>query len=320
MRLILLSLTCFFIFQSVKASDSLLLEEQALLEAQAYLEFELYADSIIKGFQYDTTRVTIGNDLATISIPSAFKYLNGESAETVLVDLWGNPPSSEEYKSLGMLFPRGDNPMSDSSFAINITYVDDGYIDDADAAKLDYDELLESMQEDTREASTQREELGYGSIELLGWASAPYYDSENKKLHWAQELRFDNSDEHTLNYNIRVLGRKGYLELNVIGGMYVLEEVEKDLENILNGIQFNEGYTYWDFDPNLDEVAAYGIGGLIAGKVLAKAGILAKLGIFLAKFWKIALLGIVGFFGGIKKFFTGKKTTKDEEEVTSIQE
>jgi len=46
---------------------------------------------------------------------------------------------------------------------------------------------------------------------------------------------------------------------------------------------------------------------LIAGKVLAKVGILAKLGLLLAKFWKLILVAVVGAFGAIRRFFTGKQ-------------
>ena len=51
---------------------------------------------------------------------------------------------------------------------------------------------------------------------------------------------------------------------------------------------FNPGYRYSDFDPSVDEVAAYGIAALVAGKVASKAGLFAKLGVLLLalkKFW-----------------------------------
>ena len=46
--------------------------------------------------------------------------------------------------------------------------------------------------------------------------------------------------------------------------------------------------TYSEFNPDIDTVAAYGIGGLIAGKVLAKAGVLAAGLVLLKKFWFVA--------------------------------
>ncbi len=290
----------------VNASDSLTVTQE-LTEAEIMVLYKQYADSIVSTLTYDTGLVNLKNDIAVIEVPGGFKYLNGKDSEMVLTDLWGNPPNQGGGDmSLGMLFPEAASPMSDSMFAINITYVEDGYIDDSDARDIDYDDLLETMQSDALEENKYRSEMGYEPIQIVGWASSPYYDAENKKLHWAKELKFGTSPINTLNYNIRILGRKGYLQLNAIGEMYVLDQVKENITPILSSVNFKQGNRYADFNPDIDEVAAYGIGGLIAGKVLAKAGIFAKLGLVLAKFWKIIAVAIIGFFAGIKKLFTGK--------------
>lgn len=282
-------------------------EEMSQEEVMAMVS--AYMDSVTQTLNFETGTVQLQGDLATLTVPTGFKYLNGKDSEMVLTDLWGNPPSEEA--SLGMLFPEDSGPNDFDGYAINVTYSEEGYIDDSDAKDLDYDELLETMQEDARIGSEHRIEMGYEPIEMVGWASAPFYDADNKKLHWAKELKFGDSPENTLNYNIRILGRKGYLNLNVIGEMRVFPEVQANIDNILPSIAFNDGNRYADFNPDLDQVAAYGIGGLIAGKVLAKVGILAKIGIVLAKFWKIILLGLIGFGASIKKFFMGSKNKEE---------
>ena len=68
-----------------------------------------------------------------------------------------------------------------------------------------------------------------------------------------------------------------------------------------------DGNRYADFDSNVDEVAAWTIGGLVAGKVLAKAGFFA----FVLKFIKpiLLLLGAGGM--AVWRWFTGRK--KEEE-------
>lgn len=267
--------------------------------AEIYASYNQFIDSAEQAMNYiETGTVTIGNSLAEIALPEGYKFLNPEQSAFVLTDLWGNPPQ----EILGMLFPSESSLMDTTSYAIIISYDESGHIKDEDAADLDYDDLLDQMKEDTEEASEYRISEGYESIELIGWASAPYYDSEAKKLHWAKELKFGESPENTLNYNIRVLGRKGYLELNFIGDMDILQTVQNDMPRILPSVNFKEGNTYFDFDPDLDEVAAYGIGGLIAGKVLAKAGFFA----LLAKFWKFIALGAVALFAAVKRFLTGK--------------
>lgn len=308
MKLKLITLAFFILGSSIfaKANDSLSIDT-GLEELKAQIAFQLYADSISNSLKYEYGVVNLKNNIATITPPKGYKYLNGKDADIVLTDLWGNPPRIGDNKSLGMLMPENTTPMSDSSYIINITYSPEGYIDDADAKNLDYDDLFDSMREDMKASNPIRLEQGYPTINLVSWASPPYYDAENKKLHWAKELKFGDYPINTLNYSIRVLGRKGYLELNVIGEMPILEEVKSNINPILASVNFTEGNRYADFNPDIDKVAAYGIGGLIAGKVLMKAGILAKIGLLLAKFWKIIAIAVIGFFAGIKKLFEKKE-------------
>ncbi|WP_053970093.1 DUF2167 domain-containing protein [Mangrovimonas sp. ST2L15] len=263
-------------------------------------------DSINNSFKYEHGDVTLGDDLAIIHIPNGYKFLNSEQTEYVLTELWNNPPS----ESLGMLLPENVSPLDDDfSYCIEISYSEDGYIDDEDAEDLDYDDLLEDMQKDVLEANPQRETMGYEKIELVGWAAPPYYDHENKKLHWAKELKFENYDVNTLNYEIRVLGRKGYLSLTAIGDVSVLDEFNQDKDYVIRSVEFNKGHRYEDFNPDIDQVAAYGIGGLIAGKILAKAGFFA----LLIKFWKFIAIGAIGLFSAFKKKIFRSSSNQEED-------
>lgn len=45
----------------------------------------------------------------------------------------------------------------------------------------------------------------------MGWAEPPSYDAPAHKMYWAKDLLFSGNTEHTLNYNIRILGRRGVL-------------------------------------------------------------------------------------------------------------
>jgi uncharacterized membrane-anchored protein len=134
----------------------------------------------------------------------------------------------------------------------------------------------------------------------------PYYDAKFNVLHWAKELRFSSSTSTSLNYDVRVLGRKGVLTLQAIGDMSQLPEIKSAISAVIRSVEFAKGQQYTDFNPDLDEVAAYGIGGLVAGKVLAKVGALA----FMAKFWKIIAAVVAAGWTAIRRFFGGK--TADE--------
>ncbi len=175
---------------------------------------------------------------------------------------------------------------------------------DEDADDIDYSELLDSMQADTRDASKQRQAAGYEAIDLVGWAAQPYYDKASHKMHWAKEIRFGNAANTTLNYNIRVLGRKGVLVLNFIAGMNQLDIINSKLDTVLAMADFKDGSTYGDFDPDIDEIAAYGIGALVAGKVIAKTGLLVGLLVILKKIGIFIVIGIGAF---LKNMFKKKE-------------
>lgn len=279
-------------------------QENEELTQEQLEAYQKSLDSINNTFTYEYGKVSLQNGIAEIDVPEGYKFLNATQSKYVLTDLWGNPPA----EVLGMLFPKDISPIDDNfTYAVEITYSNEGYINDDDAKDLDYEDLLEEMQDDTNDANPERKQLGYPEIQLVGWAAKPYYDATNKKLHWAKELSFEGDEVNTLNYNIRVLGRKGYLNLNAIGTIDVLPEFKQDVDEILNNVHFTSGNKYADFNPDIDEVAAYGIGGLIAGKLLAKAGFFA----LILKFWKFIALGAVGLFSVFKKRIFGSKESEE---------
>lgn len=263
------------------------------------LAYLLAVDSIENSLNYQKGEITLLNGAVKLTVPEGYKFLDSEQSSYVLTDLWGNPPS----EVIGLLFPEDVTPLSDNfTYAVELTYSEEGYIEDEDAKDLDYDDLLSEMQTDAKELNPERVKQGYEPVELVGWASEPFYDTKNKKLHWAKELKFGETEINTLNYNIRVLGRKGYLNMNAIGDITVLPIFQEDINKVLSSVDFQEGYKYSDFNPDYDKVAAYGIGGLIAGKILAKAGFF----VLIAKFWKIIAVAVIGAIAAFKKRILGR--------------
>ncbi len=248
---------------------------------------------------YQRGSIVIGEGLATLTVPESFRYLGPDDAEKLLVDGWGNPPGNT---TLGMLFPSDLSPLSEQGWGVVITYDEDGYVKDDEAEKLNYAELLEQMQAATRESNAQRKKAGYESIELIGWAAQPHYDKTTHKLYWAKELKFGDNSEHTLNYNIRALGRKGVLVLNAVASTKQVAEIETKMAEVLQFVDFNEGHRYADFTPGVDKVAAYGIGALIAGKVAAKAGLFKILLGALVAAKKLIIVGLAGAAIFLRKF------------------
>ncbi len=264
-------------------------------------KYMAWAQEIWDSLDRKTGEIKIGEANVVLNVPQDFYYLNPQDAEKVLVDVWGNRPGQN---TLGLLFPANLTPFDNESWAVTIQYEEDGYVSDEDADEIDYDELLVQMKKDTQASSELRVQEGYQPIKLIGWASPPYYDATAKKLHWAKELKVGNNDLNTLNYNIRVLGRKGVLVLNFIAGMDQKTVIDSNIETVLALAEFDTGSKYSDFNPDIDTVAAYGLGALVAGKVIAKTGFLVAALVFLKKFGIIILLAAGAFF---KKMFSRKE-------------
>ena len=248
--------------------------------------------------------VSLSDAEVTLKLPEGFYYLNSKDSHTLLTDIWGNPPMGV----LGVIMPES----ADSDWAVTINYSGDGYVSDEDAAEINYNDLLQTLKEDAKAQNDYRLENGYESIELIGWASEPYYDANTHKLHWAQEYNFGGASTNSLNYDVRILGRKGYLEMSFIAGIDQLENVKAAIPDVLAMTEFNAGAKYSDFQPGVDKVAAYGIGGLIAGKVLAKTGFFAVLILLLKKFWVFIVIGIGAAF---KMLFGKKKSDEPDAEA-----
>lgn len=255
--------------------------------------------------QYQAERVVLKEGLATIELGDRLRYLSSADTDRVLQE-WGNPPMPDSF---GMLVPAGMSVFHEDSWAVLITYLEDGHVEDDDADELDYADLLEQMQEETKAGNERRRELGLTELSLIGWAEPAHYDSEHHHLYWARELR-DSNGVSTLNYDIRLLGRKGVLSLNALTSMHRLDVVRDDMQHVLTAVRFEPGHRYDDFDPDVDEVAAYGLGALIVGKLASKAGIFAGLLAVLVKAKKLLVLGTVGAVAVLKRVFGAKGGTE----------
>jgi uncharacterized membrane-anchored protein len=263
--------------------------------------------NIVKNLKYQQGTIDIQNGLAKLNVTPDFKYLDAEDAKAVLVKVWGNPPDNSLHV-LGMLFPANLTPLDNDRWAVTISYVEEGYVKDGDFSKFDFDDELKKEQQRFRDSNKERIDKGYDPIELIGWATPPHYDAATHKLYWAKNLKFGNEPANTLNYDIRVLGRRGYLVLKSIASMDQLSEIEQNNPKILSMVNFNDGNRYADFDPKIDKVAEYGIAALVVG-VAAKAGLFKLLLGMLAAFWKLILVGFAAVATSVRRLFGRRKQT-----------
>lgn len=274
-----------------QASDPRLAQERAFL---AKLNFQ-------------QGNIAVPGTDAHFDLGSDFRYLDKNDADQVLEHFWRNP---HDDAVLGMIVPTAIPLTDDHSWAVVITRTDDGHVADDDAAKTDYAELLKNMQEGDKQENEERKKAGYPEINLVGWAETPRYDAANKKLYWARELSSPGAEQHTLNYDIRILGRSGFISLNAVAGMNDIATVRTGMQQLLPKVEFDSGKRYADFDSSHDHLAAYGIAALVAGGIAAKAGLFAKIGVILLALKKFIVIIIAAAAAGIKKLFGIKDKNK----------
>lgn len=271
------------------------------------------AEQFLATLKFQQGKISLPDGIATLDLPPTFRYLDAADSNRILVDAWGNPPGS---KTLGMIFPADISPLTESGWGVVITYDEEGHIKDDDADSIKYDELLKDMQDATKEANEERKKQGYAAMNLVGWAEAPHYDKASHKFYWAKEYASEQQQgQNSLNYNIRVLGRKGVLVLNAVAGMKQINEIKTEMKNVVAFTDFTAGNGYNDFNVGTDRVAEYGLAALVAGGVAAKLGFFGKIFAFLLLFKKAVLLGLAAFGAGLFKLFGRKKKEVNIEQV-----
>lgn len=275
-----------------------------LADAETTPANQMTAEQFVASLHFQQGTITLPNKIATLSLPTGYRYLPPDDTERVLVDAWGNPPGN---KTLGMIVPADRSPIVENSWGVIITYDADGHVKDDDAATLKYDEILADMKKQTEENNAERKKEGYSAMNLVGWAEPPRYDKTTHKFYWAKELSFADSQINTLNYNIRVLGREGVLVLNAVAGMNQLDEIREKMPAVIAATEFTNGNRYTDFNSSTDKVAEYGLAALLVGGIGAKLGLFGKLFALLVAFKKFIIMGVIALGSFVTRLFGKKK-------------
>lgn len=240
-----------------------------------------------QGLHKQTGDVAIPQAKATLHLGDRYYFLPAEDAKRVLTQVWGNPADAVS-DVLGLVLPSGTTA-SDNVWGAVVTYDDTGYVSDKDAKDQDYDQVLSDMRDTAKERNEERQKQGFAPVRIIGWAQPPAYDAGSHSLVWARQLQFEGGKgPDSLNYDVRLLGRRGVLSLNMVSDMAHLGEVRAAAAQFGRAASFDRGEAYADYDASTDKTAEYGLAGLVA----AGAGVAA------AK--KLGLLAIVLGFG--KKF------------------
>ncbi len=240
-------------------------------------------------------------DQGALKLPAGYVYLNAHDADALLTS-WGNPGPHE---LMGMVLSVDEK----STWAISLQFRKEGYVKDEDAKTWDAEALFKSVKEGTEESNEERKKIGGHELHVIDWVQKPTYDAPTHRLAWglrAESIDGDKKSE-SVNYRTYVLGREGYIEMNLMTNPEGLNGARPSADQLLAATTFNDGKRYEDFSAATDRVAEYGLAALVASGLIAKKlGLLATVGLLFAKFWKIALVGLAVFGGGISKLFKRK--------------
>jgi uncharacterized membrane-anchored protein len=222
-----------------------------------------------------------------------------------LLNAMGNP--GQDPRLLGLVFPKGE-----SEWFVTLRFEKSGYVKDDDARDWNADDLLKGYREGTEAGNAEREKIGVKPIEIIGWAERPAYDPATHRLVWAMSLRDKGAAQDApqgVNYNTYALGREGYFSLDLITDLATLARDRGAAQALLAALDYQPGKAYADFKPETDPIAEYGLAALVVGVAAKKLGLLALGGLFIAKFFKVILIGLAVLGGGAARIFGRRKAT-----------
>jgi uncharacterized membrane-anchored protein len=244
--------------------------------------------------------------IAEIDVPKGYVFADGDGARKVL-ELTHNPSSGAE---LGIIAPQSDK----ESWFVLFEFNDVGYVKDDEKESLDAAKILANIQEGTEEANEERQKRGWKAFHVNGWYTPPYYDSETNNLTWAVNGSEDNGTNPSINYSVRILGRRGTMNVDLVLDPNDMAATEPRFKALMSAFHYTGGNRYADFAQG-DKIASYGLTALIAGGATAVA---IKTGLF-AKLWKLIIVLFLAIISAIKKLWnkarsavTGSRDPEDE--------
>lgn len=240
-------------------------------------------------------------DQAVLHLPEGYGYVPKTESIAVMESM-GN---TVDGGFLGLIFPLAE----ESQWFVSLRYQNDGHIKDDDAKEWDADDLLKSLKEGTEEGNKFRAQKGIPAIEVTGWIESPTYDASSHRLVWSVGIKdkgVASGSEDGVNYNTYVLGREGYISLDLITSVATVEAEKPIAKQLLAAVDFKEGRRYADFNASTDHVAEYGLAALVGGVALKKLGLFAAVAAFFAKFFKLIIVAVVGGAAALRRLFGGK--------------
>ncbi len=236
----------------------------------------------------------IGNH-AEIKLPAGFAFTGTQGAQDLL-EIYGNPPNSS---ILAAIVPEDE----EADWTLVFQFDDIGYVDDSDRDALDADALIKAFRDGIPAGNRERRSMGLEELHGMDWQVPPFYDPQTNNLTWG--LKLDFASGSAINYDIRILGRRGVMQATLVGAPETYAAALPQVETLLADFSYLSGNKYAEWSQG-DKVAGVGLAGLVAGGgvvAAAKTGLLAKIGLILAKGGKGLIIGLIVLFATLGSFF-----------------
>jgi uncharacterized membrane-anchored protein len=225
-----------------------------------------------------------------------------------IMHAYGNPVTPGRY---GLIVSRRDN----ANWLVDVAWIKEGYVRDGDAKDWQPDAMLDNLKQGTEAANADRIARGIPAMDVTGWVQPPAYDGKMHRLVWSLASRDRGapaSEPQTINYNTYALGRDGYFSLDLITDDKSIGADKGVAQQLLGSLNYAPGKRYEDFNGSTDKVAAYGLAALVGVVAVKKLGLLAIIGAFLFKAWKLGMIAVAGIGAAIRRFFNRGKPGEGE--------
>jgi uncharacterized membrane-anchored protein len=251
-------------------------------------------------WQVGPKQIALGHHIE-LALPSGYQFLGLPHAETVMTQL-GNL-NNDNLLGIVISSEQTAEPIEDDGFLISLRYEAEGYVRDDEP--LDGEAILQAFHEAETTYNDERKKAGFPAIHAEGWQEPPRYDKARHQILWGLLLSSPDDEagaDRTVNFNTRVLGRKGFVSINLVTDARMLPKYKPAAAAILEATKFTQGMRYEDFDATTDAVAEYGLTGLVLGGIGLGVAKLAKIGL-LAKFGNLLLAGLIAGKKVLAMFF-----------------
>jgi uncharacterized membrane-anchored protein len=254
-------------------------------------------------------------DQAQLQLGPDQVFIPAAEANRIMTSL-GNPSSPRRY---GLIISRRRG----APWMVDVGWTKEGYIRDGDAKEWKPDELLANLKQGTEAGNSERVARGLPALDVIGWVEKPNYDPVTHRLLWSLAVRERNAPANlpqSINYNTYALGREGYFALDLITGSDSIAADKVVAHRLLGSLAYLPGKRYEDFNGSTDKVAAYGLAALIGAVAAKKLGLLAIIGLFLVKVWKLSLIALAGGMAWLRRRFRRRHAEAETQTESEVED